>query len=126
MGTKNDKFLLLILYNTCTYILLYTCTCNFRSGSLKVGDILLTINGVSVVNETPHEAAALLTSSGERISLSIRREATNNFSKLWPLSVSTCSFVHAMYMCFYNVHVYVWMYTSVFVHVHVHVQYINV
>ena len=62
-----------------------------RSGSLKAGDILLTINGVSIVNGTPHEAAALLTKSGERITLSVRREATNNFSKLWvSFSVSLC------------------------------------
>ncbi|XP_019855523.1 PREDICTED: glutamate receptor-interacting protein 2-like [Amphimedon queenslandica] len=68
----------------------------YRSGSLKVGDILLTINGVSVVNGTPHEAAALLTSSGERISLSVRREATNNFMPSKQLQSKSTPVIYAV------------------------------
>jgi C-terminal processing protease CtpA/Prc len=48
-----------------------------RSGSLLAGDILLAINGISLVNE--REAIALLSAPCDVISLNVKRESVNNF-----------------------------------------------
>ena len=58
-----------------------------RSGSLQIADILLAINGQSLINATVHEAAAMLSNTDDAICLNIKRESINNFSMYIILSV---------------------------------------
>ena len=58
-----------------------------RTGSLQPGDALLAIDGHSLENSAPIDAANLLKNSGNIVTLAMRRDSLNSFSE----SFSVCS-----------------------------------